>query len=81
MSASLSGSLDPTLENCTASGAGPESGAPAAKAYCQAHGYSQVESFGEAVDIGNYTKTKVFSSGQVCNDPSCDGFSYIACKK
>ena len=32
-------------------------------------------------NIGTFTKTRVFSTGQVCSGPDCDGFSYITCKK
>jgi len=36
---------------------------------------------GFAENIGTFTKTRVFSTGQVCSGPDCDGFSYITCKK
>jgi len=56
-------------------------GAFAAKAYCVAHGYPKVKSFGKASHIGTFTKTRVFSTGQVCAGPNCDGFTFIKCKK
>lgn len=56
-------------------------GAVAAKAYCAYRGYPLVKSWGLAENIGSYTKTRVFSTSQVCDGPECDGFSQITCKK
>ncbi|MFT3987704.1 hypothetical protein [Aestuariivirga sp.] len=58
---------------------GNQCGAPAANAYCQYRGFSSAMSFGEAQDIGNFTSTKVMGTGQVCNGPFCDGFTFITC--
>ena len=60
---------------------GAECGAYAAKAYCVYRGYPLVKGFGKAENIGSYTKTRVFSTSQVCNGPDCDGFTYIKCSK
>jgi len=56
-------------------------GAFAAKAFCVAHGYPHVHSFGKAGHIGTFTQTRVFSTGQVCSGPKCDGFTFIKCQK
>ena len=34
-----------------------------------------------AENIGVFTKTKVIFSGQICNGPDCDGFTFIKCSK
>lgn len=56
---------------------GQNCGKPAADAYCDWKGYSQSTNFEIANDIGH---TRIISTGQVCNDPTCDGFKYISCK-
>ena len=56
-------------------------GAFAAKAYCVAHGYPHVNSFGKANNIGTFTKTRVFATNQICSGPQCDGFTFIKCQK
>ena len=56
-------------------------GAPAANAYCQSKGYNHATSFGKANNIGQWTKTRVITSGQICNGPDCAGFTKITCKK
>ncbi len=60
---------------------GAECGAYAAKAYCVSRGYPLLKAWGIAENIGTYTATRVLSTGQVCDGPECDGFSYITCKK
>jgi hypothetical protein len=65
------------LDWCYAWGTG--CGAKAAKAYCNYRGYADAPSFGEAVDIGTYTSTRIFSTKQVCSGSFCDGFSFIKC--
>ncbi len=60
---------------------GAECGAPAAKAFCVSKNLPLVKGFAKAENIGVYTKTKVFSSGQICAAPECDGFTYIKCGK
>jgi hypothetical protein len=56
---------------------GTNCGEPAALAFCKSKGDSEVVSFKMAPDIG---KTRVISTGQVCDDPTCDGFKQITCK-
>ena len=56
-------------------------GQPAANQYCASKGYSHAVNFGKANNIGQWTKTRVISTGQVCNGPDCDGFTKITCKK
>jgi len=60
---------------------GTQCGAFAAKAFCVAHGYPHVQSFGKANNIGTFTQTRIISTGQVCSGPNCDGFTFIKCKK
>jgi hypothetical protein len=52
-------------------------GKPAAQAYCEWKGDTEVVDFKIAENIGN---TKIISSGQNCDMNDCDGFSYITCK-
>ena len=56
-------------------------GKPAADKFCQTKGYVQSNDFVEAVDIGASTPTIVQGTGQVCSDPTCDGFTYLTCVK
>ncbi len=56
-------------------------GKPAADRFCQSKGYVQSNDFEEAVDIGAATPTVVQGTGQVCNAPTCDGFTYVTCEK
>lgn len=56
-------------------------GAYAAKAYCVSKGYPLLKSWGKAENIGTFTNTRVFSTGQVCSGPDCDGFTSITCKR
>jgi hypothetical protein len=52
-------------------------GEAAADAFCEYKGFDGSTSFEEAVDIGH---TRVISTGQKCDDPSCDGFKKITCQ-
>lgn len=54
-------------------------GGPAASQYCQSKGYSHAVSWTKAVDIGNFTNTRVIGTGQVCSGGFCDGFKKIRC--
>ena len=58
---------------------GEECGTPAASAWCKQKNFSSAHSWQVAPDIGGTAHTKVFSSGQVCNQPFCDGFKEIVC--
>jgi hypothetical protein len=52
-------------------------GKPAADAYCDWKGYTKSTGFQIDENIGH---TKIISSGQLCDDPQCDGFKTISCK-
>ncbi len=56
-------------------------GQPAADRFCMSKGFAHSNDFVEAVNIGSLTPTIVQASGQVCNGPDCDGFTYITCEK
>ena len=60
---------------------GTQCGQPAADRFCLSKGYNGATDFGEAVNIGNLTPTIVQGTGDVCNGPDCDGFTYITCQK
>ena len=51
-------------------------GQAAAEAYCAAKGFNDAKGFEKDDDIGY---TRVIGSGQICNDPNCDGFTYVKC--
>lgn len=53
-------------------------GAPAAHAFCHMKGYVQATQWHIAPNIGY---TRVISSGAICSDPTCDGFTYVRCSK
>ncbi len=52
-------------------------GKPAADAFCQSKGMSEAAAFKKASGL---PKTRVISSGQVCEGGQCDGFSLIKCQ-
>ena len=54
-------------------------GQPAADAWCKTKGYNRAVHFIKAVDIGVSSPTQVISTGTVCNQSYCDGFSSITC--
>ncbi|MGH7564166.1 MAG: hypothetical protein ACREK5_07065 [Gemmatimonadota bacterium] len=60
---------------------GGQCGEPAATEFCERSGYAQATDWKPANDIGAQTPTVVLSSGQVCSDASCDGFTSITCSK
>lgn len=53
-------------------------GKPAADAFCQSKGFSEADQFGKESGVG---PTRVLSTGQMCDDASCDGFKSISCVK
>lgn len=53
-------------------------GKPAADAYCQSEGYAEAKEFDKAEGVG---PTRVLSTGQLCDDPTCDGFESLTCTK
>ncbi len=56
-------------------------GQPAADRFCQSKSYTNSSDFEQATNIGSLTPTVVQATGQVCNGPDCDGFTYITCVK
>jgi hypothetical protein len=61
---------------------GAQCGKPAADRFCQNKGFQQSNDFVQDVDIGAAgLATLVQQTGQVCNAPNCDGFTYITCQK
>ena len=54
-------------------------GEPAATAWCKSVGYFKSIDSEEAVDIGASTPTRLISSGAVCDQAYCDGFTFITC--
>ncbi len=59
---------------------GANCGKPAADAFCQRMGFSRSVNHNAAMDIGAHHPTKVISSGQICDQGFCDGFSSITCE-
>ena len=56
-------------------------GQPAADKFCQSKSYNNSNDFEQATNIGSLTPTIVQATGQICNGPDCDGFTYITCVK
>ena len=56
-------------------------GKPAADAYCVSKGYQKSKIFVKANNIGNFTRTRLISTGAVCDQGFCDGFKKITCSK
>ena len=54
-------------------------GKQAADAFCKHHGYKNAAAFTKATDIGDKHKTRVISTGAVCDQKFCDGFGQIVC--
>jgi hypothetical protein len=51
-------------------------GAPAAVAFCRTQNYATAVAFEPALRVG---LTAVISSGRICSDPNCGGFTSIEC--
>jgi hypothetical protein len=66
------------LDWCLSWGTG--CGAEAAKAWCVSKGFAMATNFAIANDIGASTPTRVMSTGAVCDQAFCDGFTHITCK-
>ena len=60
---------------------GIQCGEAAADRFCKSRGFEQSVSFAIAEDIGATNPTKVMGTGQICEDPFCDGFSKISCER
>lgn len=58
---------------------GSSCGEPAATAWCQTKGYAKSIDSEEDMDIGASSPTRLLASGAVCDQPYCDGFTFITC--
>ncbi|MFN4144143.1 hypothetical protein [Aestuariivirga sp.] len=57
-------------------------GAQAANAWCKSKGFAGgASSFTIAADIGDSQPTRLISTGAVCDQKMCDGFSSITCEQ
>lgn len=54
-------------------------GAEAANAWCSSQGFAGATDFSIANDIGASSRTRLISTGAVCDQGFCDGFSHITC--
>jgi hypothetical protein len=52
-------------------------GQPAADFYCKKQGHTSATAFKIANNLG---KTKIYKTGETCQQPECDGFRYITCE-
>ena len=55
-------------------------GKPAANAFCKAKGFAQTAGYSMDPDIGAVQRTRLITSGAVCDQGFCDGFKAITCK-
>lgn len=55
-------------------------GEPAATLFCQANGWSYAYDFAIASDIGATHRTRLITTGAVCDQGYCDGFQTITCR-
>ena len=55
-------------------------GRGAADAFCQKQGFSKARSWDIDPDIGQRSPTYLIETGQICDQPACDGFKYIECE-
>jgi hypothetical protein len=56
-------------------------GKPAADAFCINKGFKKSANFSKANNIGNFARTRLISTGAVCDQGFCDGFKKITCTK
>ncbi len=56
-------------------------GQQAADRFCKSKSFTNSSDFEQATNIGSLTPTIVQATGQICNGPDCDGFTYITCVK
>jgi hypothetical protein len=54
-------------------------GEPAATAWCKTKGYNKSIDSEEDMDIGASSPTRLLSTGAVCDQAYCDGFTFITC--
>ena len=55
-------------------------GEPAATAWCKSKGFAKSVDSEEDNDIGGSSPTRLLSTGAVCDQPYCDGFTFITCQ-
>ena len=60
---------------------GVDCGKPAADAWCVSKGFESSTNHAIASDIGASTPTRLLSTGALCDQGFCDGFSEITCFK
>jgi hypothetical protein len=60
---------------------GADCGKPAADAWCASKGFENSTNHAIASDIGATTPTRLLSTGALCDQDFCDGFSQITCFK
>jgi hypothetical protein len=56
-------------------------GKPSADAWCVSKGFTNSAGHVVAHDIGAVTPTRLITTGAVCDQPFCDGFSQVTCFK
>ncbi len=56
-------------------------GKPAADAYCVKKGFQKSKYYLKASNIGNFARTRLITTGAVCDQGFCDGFKKITCSK
>lgn len=56
-------------------------GKPSADAWCVSKGFTTSSGHVVAHDIGAVTPTRLITTGAVCDQPFCDGFSQVTCFK
>jgi hypothetical protein len=54
-------------------------GEPAATAWCQSKGFNKSIDSEMDADIGASSPTRLIATGAVCDQPYCDGFTFITC--
>jgi tetratricopeptide (TPR) repeat protein len=53
-------------------------GKAAADEFCRRQGFAEAAAFARASRVGE--RTQVIGTGQICHNPSCDGFASITCR-
>jgi hypothetical protein len=59
---------------------GTDCGTPAADAFCASRGYMSSIHWVLDEDIGLRTPTRIFETGEICDQSFCDGFKVILCQ-
>lgn len=55
-------------------------GKPAADKFCSKKGFARAKNFSIDADIGAVTRTRLITTGAVCDQGYCDGFKGITCE-